>query len=93
MRSEVGEPEEEFSATEPEARRLSLAARVLLAVLVLGFGFTVAGIGLLVTKFDVYTVPGNAMADTIRPGDRAVVLRAGEATIRRGDVVLFDAPR
>jgi signal peptidase I len=42
-----------------------------------------------------FTVPGDAMAPTVQPGDRILVLKWGllEGSIRRGEIVVFHPPR
>jgi len=42
-----------------------------------------------------FTVPGDAMAPTVQPGDRILVLKWGllESPIRRGEIVVFHPPR
>ena len=42
-----------------------------------------------------FTVPGDAMAPTVQPGDRILVLKWGllESPIQRGEIVVFHPPR
>jgi signal peptidase I len=62
---------------------IALAVAVLVAV----------ALAVLRTRLVRVTVHGDSMAPALRSGERVLVRRARAATLRRGDLVVFRAPR
>ncbi len=75
----------------PPRRSWWLSGTAIAAAIVLATPF----LGLIAARIVGYTpfhVPSEAMAPTIRKGDRIIALMHGPADLRRGDVIVFTAP-
>jgi signal peptidase I len=87
----------DLPATSGRTDRPQHRRRRALAIKLAAF-VAVAGLAVFLLQAFVvapYAVPGDAMAPTVQPGDRILVLKWGllEGPLRRGEIVVFHPPR
>jgi signal peptidase I len=91
------DPTDDVPATSARTNQQQSRRRGPLLAKLAGF-VAVAGLAVLLLQAFViqpFTVPGDAMAPTLRAGDRILVLKSGllEGPINSGDIVVFHPPK